>query len=120
MLRLGAHWWLRVRLHTNGNSIRIIYRTYWPLIPACVLDFFLSHVCLIALLAIGDEGRLVKRDSLCAERSIKVFHLSTLVALERPHERLPRLATHASRRRAPTAAVVLPIRLGLCFARLVD
>ena len=120
MLRLGAHWRLRVRLHTNGNSIRIIYCANWPLIPTCVLDFFLSHVRLVALLSIGDEGRLVKRDSLCAEWSIKVFHLSTLVAFECPHERLPRLATNSSRCCAPTAAVVLTIGLGLCFARLVD
>ena len=109
MLRLGAHWRLRVRLHTNGHSIRIIYCANRPLIPTRVLDFFLSHVRLVALLAIGDEGRLVKRDSLCAEWSIKVFHLSAFMAFECPNERLPRLATNSSRRRASTAAVVLTI-----------
>ena len=109
MLRFGAHWRLGVRLHTNGNSIRIIYCSNWPLIPTCVLDFFLSHVRLVALLAIGDEGRLVKRDSFSAEWSIKVFNLSAFMAFKGPYERLSRLATHSSSRRAPAAAVVLTI-----------
>ena len=113
MLILCAHRRLRMRLHTDSDCIRIIYRANRSLVTSCILDFFLSHVGLVALLAIGNQGGLVKRDSFCAERSVKVLNLAALMTLECPHERLPRLAPNSSRTRTPVAAVVLTVGLGL-------